>query len=255
MSDYYAKAEHNHVLCRLIDWSSVFGPDAGSPAFSSDVKLFIPEDQTLGHRDRAVVLEVLTCGPGNVSRGTLNECQVKNGDLVVANLYHKGFAFSVANTGDVCTFAWEHLMLKLLVNDRDKSIDAEPLQAFLVCRRNETRAKEILQGNSSIIRPYGDATASGDPTIDEKGRRKDAPKVAIEEVVSVGPGCVIDGVFQVPSQQPGDMVLYDTQVAPLQFRLQGVAYTLVHFRHTVLTFRDTRMAGDEHGAPPGGPVH
>lgn len=237
-----AQAEHQHVVCKVIRWEELFGSDKASPTFSPDTKLVTPDQET-GHRDRILVCQVMTKGPGNVSRGTLNECTLKSGDLVVVNNYHKGFTFNLGGDG-VSTFNWEHIMCQLKVSESEELIQLIPLQAYIICRRNEKRAEPIFMGKRAgsggkrILLPGADAMNSGEMEMDDRGRPKSQPKVACEEVVECGPGAVVDGAWQIPNCAPGDMVIYDTSVAPVQIRLQGMAFTLIHWRHVILTIRD-----------------
>lgn len=241
MGDVTAQAEHQHVVCRMVEWSILFGQDKGSPSFSPDVKLHTPQDQELGHRDRIVVLEVLTKGPGNISRGTLNPCTVKAGDMLLANHYHKGLEFNILGE-PVVTFNWEMCMAQLKVSESEQLISIAPLQAYIICKRNAERAEPIFMGQrtagSRIYLPGGDSMHSGAVEINERGQKSQQAKVACEEVVQCGPGAVVDGMWSKPRCAPGDMVIYDTSVAPVQVRIQGQAVTLIHWRHVILTIRD-----------------
>lgn len=227
MSDFNVSAEHQHVLCQMTDWNG---------AFTKDSPLFAP-DQSIGHKDRTVVLQVLTAGPGNISRGTLNPCTLSQGDLIVVNFFHKSHELLLQGNS-VLTINWEHVMAKLNINDETKTVDLLPLQAYVVCQRNEAKAQKIMMGDSLILAPGVDSQVVGGGNVDERGKPKEQIKIAVEQVVSCGPGAVIDGLFQAPSYEPGDMVMYDTSVAPVQFRLAGSAYTLVHYRHVIMSFRD-----------------
>jgi hypothetical protein len=180
--DMTAQAEHQHVICEMAEWSTLFGADAGSPTFSPDVKLHTPDDQDLGTRDRIVVLKVLTRGPGNVSRGALNECTAKPGDMLLSNHYYKGLEFNVFGNPVVC-FDWDKCMAQLKVSESEKLIDIKPLQAYIICKRNEERAEPIFMGaraSGKILLPGSDAMNSGGMQYDERGRPKLQPKVACE---------------------------------------------------------------------------
>lgn len=227
-SDFSVAMEHQHVLTRLVDWSG---------AFSSGSNLLLA-DQSLGHKDKTVVVEVLGAGPGNISRGVLNECTVQPGDLVVVNWFHK--THELLLQGDnVITFNWEHIMAKVVTDETNKTASLAPLQAFIICKRNEDKAQKIMMGADSVIlAPSLDSQVTGGSRYNEKGKPQEQMRVAIEEVVACGPGSVVDGAFQTPPQMAGDMVMYDTSVSPVQFRLQGEAYTMVHYRSVIMTFRD-----------------
>ncbi len=218
------EAHHQHVLARITDWQ----------ASSFSIKA---PDQTIGRKDKTVVLEVVTMGPGNVSRGTLNECTLVSGDLIIANLYHRSHELLVFGQS-VSTFNWENIMAKIEVDDINKTVGILPLQSFVVCRTNEKRAQRVMMGEkSAILNPNGDALLTGE-AFDERGKPRHQLKIACEEVVSVGPGSVVDGLYQVPNCQPGDMVYYDTSTTPISFTAAGQSFTLVHSRCIVLSFRD-----------------
>jgi len=223
-------AEHQHVLCRLFPWESVFG---GS--FSADTGLVAP-DQEIGRRDRCVVLEVVTAGPGNVSRGTLNPCTIKEGDIVVANLFHRSHTPTVAGH-NFSLFNWENIMAKIDIDEVNKGISMAPLQAYLICQPNEERAHRFIMGKSMIMNPGIDMQVSGGDRFDERGKPKEQTKTVVEEVVQVGPGAVVDGMWQEPPNLVGDLVMYDTSVAPVRFMVQGAVYTLIHWRHVLLSSR------------------
>lgn len=256
MNDITAQAEHQHVLCKMVEWSTLFGEDKGSPSFSPDVKLHTPQDQELGHRDRIVVLQVLTKGPGNVSRGALNPCTVAPGDMLLANHYHKGLEFNILGES-VVTYNWEMCMAQLKVSESEQLLDIAPLQAYIICKRNEERAYPIFMGQRAvaagekrIILPGGDSMHSGVAQLNERGQTVQQPKVACEEVVQVGPGAVVDGMWSEPRCQPGDMVIYDTSVAPVQVRIQGQSFTLIHWRHVIVTVREgvpAELDAEAHG--------
>lgn len=211
------------MLARVTDWQAT--------SFS-----ILAPAQTIGRRDKTVVLEVINSGPGNVSRGTLNPTTVEPGDLVIANLYHRSHELIVFGQ-NVSTFNWENIMAKLSVNEMNKTVDIVPLQCFIVCKINEKRAQRTMMGDSVIINPNGDALLTGSST-DERGRPTQQLKVACEEVVSVGPGAVVDGMWQEPKCQVGDMIYYDTSTTPVTFMAGGQSYTLVHWRSVILSFRD-----------------
>lgn len=234
-----AQAENQHVFLRMVAPMSDEARDLGLTAFTKEGGLVAPDATSI--REQGVIGEVLTKGPGNVSRGTLNACTVKAGDLVLFNLYHKTNDLLLQGDG-VVTCNWENVMAKLSVNDAEKSVDLTPLQGFIVCKTNEIAARKIMMGKSMIHAPYGDAQYSGNPETDDKGRPKFQAKVAVEEVVQAGPGAVVDGLWQEPSQSPGDFVMYDTSVSPVRFTMAGQTFTLVHMRHVLLTIR---FAADE----------
>lgn len=233
-ANFTVQAEQQHVVGRIVDMMSDEARDMGLVAFSKSSGLHTPD--TSQFRDKCVVMQVLTKGPGNVSRGTLNPCLVNPGDYVLINLYHRSHELTIQ--GDtVSAFNWENVMGRLNVNDKEKCIEMEPLQGFIVCQTDEKAAHSIMMGQSRIINPGGDAMYSGDGSTDEKGRPKLQIKVAIEKVVQVGPGAVVDGLWQEPTQSAGDHVLYDTSVSPVRFTIAGQTYTLVHMRHVIMTFR------------------
>jgi hypothetical protein len=164
--------------------------------------------------------------------------------MLLANHYHRGLTFSLGGE-EITTFNWEFCMAQLHVHEEDKVIGVTPLQAYILCKRNEKRAEPIFMGDRAkghrIILPGSDAVNAGDMQYNERGRPILQPKVACEEVLQCGPGAVVDGMWSEPTCKPGDMVIYDTSVAPVQVRIQGEAYTLVHFRHVIMTVRDHRI--------------
>jgi hypothetical protein len=223
-----AGADHQHVVTKLIEWKG---------AFTNDSPILAP-DQTIGHRDRTVVAQVVTAGPGNISRGTLNECTLRAGDLIVVNYFHKSHELLLQGE-NVVTFNWEHVMAKIVVDEVNKTTDLIPLQAYIICKTNEKRAQKIMMGKDSLLlAPSMDSQFTGGSAYNHKGKPVEQIKVAIEEVVSCGPGAVIDGCFQQPYHQAGDMVMYDTSVSPVTFRLAGEKYTMVNYRSVIMTFRD-----------------
>lgn len=220
------QAEHQHVWAKVVD---KFG---GSFMFQG-------VNQTIGRRDKTIVVEVVACGPGNVSRGTLNPCKLKPGDLALVNLYHRAHEFVVL--GDqISTFNWENIMGFIRVDEANKSIDLTPLQGFVVTRANEERAQMVMMGRlaGKILNPSGDAQLTGGSSFSADGKRVEQIKVACEEVVSVGPGAVIDGLWQEPRCKPGDMVMYDTSTTPVSFVAGGRGFTLIHWRCVLGTFRE-----------------
>lgn len=236
--------ENQHVLARIVQWDEVFGePGRGAVTFSHDVTIHAP-DATIGRKDRTVILRVVAAGPGNVSRGLRNPCTVSEGDLVVANLFHKTQDLRVLGENPVM-FNWENIMARLHINEALKQLSLEPLQAFIVTKPNPDVAQRLMMGESRILSPFGDAQLSGgiesEPTFDQFGNEKkkaEKTKTVIEECVAVGPGGVVDGLWQEPPKNlPGAMVMFDTSVAPVRFVVGGAQYTLVHLRHVLLTFR------------------
>jgi co-chaperonin GroES (HSP10) len=223
---------NQHVLCQVLDEGKAFGAD--SP--------LVNIAQTIGHKDRAIICRVLTSGPGNVSRGTLNPSKVRSGDLVVVNLYHLTHEVRVDGPFRQ-TFNWENIMARL-DECADGSHNLDPLQGYILCKRNEARAARIMMGEQGRIHlPGGDSHLTGNVVTDERGKKQEQLRVAVEEVIKVGPGQVVDGLWQEPPQVAGNMVMYDTSVAPVQIRVGGESYTLVHMRHVILTFWN---AGDQH---------
>ncbi len=243
MSDATIQGENQHVIGRLLDPMSEAAKALGLSAFSREGGLIEPDASPL--KDKTCVMEVLTCGPGNVSRGALNPCTIQHGQLVIANLFHRTHEIMVQGE-NVCTFNWENIMARINVNDAEQTIDLEPLQGFIICRVNEARARHIMMGQQArILAPGGDAQLSGGTRYDERGRPKEQIKVAVEDVVQVGPGAVIDGLWQEPTQKPGDAVMYDTSVSPVRFTIGGHTVTLVHMRHVIMTIRAVSNAKNE----------
>lgn len=228
MSELDFQAHHQHVAARLLDWNQ---------AFSRDVTLHAPQAGSVGHRDKTAVFECVSAGLGNVSRGKLNVCLLSPGDLFVANLFHRSHELYVLGE-NLCTVNWENIVARIDVKEDDKSIDLKPLQAHIVTRTNEARAQRVLMGEGRIIAPYGDAQMTGGSRYDERGRPQEQLKVAVEEVVEVGPGSVVDGLFQVPTVKPGQMVMYETSVSPVRFTAGGQSFTLIHWRHVLFSFGD-----------------
>jgi hypothetical protein len=213
---------HQHVQGRILPWTA---------ALSGDVELFVP-DSTIGRPDRAVPFRVISAGPGNVSRGLLNACTLEPGDIAVANLYHRSHDLMVLGS-QASTFNWETVMAKI---DNDRLI---PLQCYLICQPDEAEAQRMMMGTSPIQLPMGDAMWSGQGDYDHKGKKISQMKIACERVVKVGPGCVVDGMWQEPQVEPGDFVIYDTSVSPLSVRVGGKAFTMVHYRHVIVSLRNT----------------
>jgi len=248
-------AEHNAVAANIIQWESIFGSGRAAQ-FSGDVTIHTP-DATIGRRDRTVILRVKCCGPGNVSRGTLNECRIRAGDYVVANLFHQQQDLLVFGE-DIRVFPWENIMARIDVNEEAKTLSLQPLQCYLLCRPNEKLAQRIIMGESRIIAPYGDAQLSGgveaEPEYDRLGnQRKREPKnkTVIEEVVAVGPGAVVDGMWQEPRKElVGGLVLYDSSVSAISVVIGGQQYSLVHWRHVVFSMvkPESIRAAEEAGA-------
>lgn len=238
-SNFSVQAENQHVAVKVLDPHSEEARNLGLTAFSREGGLITPD--TDGFREKVVVSEVLTAGPGNVSRGTLNPCTVVPGDLVLFNLYHRTHDILMQGVS-VAMVNWENVMAKLEVNEAAKEVQLLPLQGYIVCKTNELRAQRIMMGASRIIAPYGDAQMSGNPETDEKGRPKLQAKTAVEDVVQQGPGAVVDGMWQEPSVRAGDAIMYDTSVSPVRFTISGQTFTLVHMRHVMFAFRDV---GDE----------
>lgn len=223
MTDVLQGAWHQHVLCRIADHSASFGLHG--------------INQTIGRRDKTVVVEVIAAGPGNVSRGTRNECRVKPGQLALVNLFHRTHELVVLGQ-NLSTFNWENMMATIEVDEVKKAISMTPLQGFIVTRTNEARAQYVMMGKSQIINPSGDAQLTGGSSFNEKGKRVEQLRVACEEVVHVGPGAVMDGLWQEPLCKPEDMILYDTSTTPVSFTAGGRSYTLVNWRNVLLSFRD-----------------
>jgi hypothetical protein len=235
-------AEHQNVLASLVQWDAIFRGE-GSVQFARDVTLHAP-DAGIGQRDRVVILRVVAAGPGNVSRGKLNPCTLDTDDLVIANLFHE--TQQVRIMGDnFSMFNWEQIMGKLKIDHETHSIDLQPLQAYLVCKPDEAAAQKLMMGKSRIISPHGDAQFSGgsEPEFDPRRKAPERTKTVIERCVQVGPGAVVDGMWQEPpAALQGAMVLYDTSVAPVRFVVGGQTHTLVHWRHVLLSFRDEHAA-------------
>jgi co-chaperonin GroES (HSP10) len=237
--DWLFYTEHNGVYGEVVQWDAVFGGKAIQ--FSSDVTIHAPHAE-IGRKDRTVIVRVICVGPGNVSRGQLNPCTIKSGDYVVANLFHRSHEPCILGEYH-SLFPWENIMAKLMVDEVAKSMGLDPLQAYIICKPNEAVAQRLMMGERKIIAPFGDAQFSGsaDEPMPLPGRKDRAPersKTVIEEVVSVGPGAVVDGVWQEPPQSlVGGMVMYDTSVAPVRFVALGEQYTLVHWRHVLFSFR------------------
>lgn len=236
MTDLIAFAEHNSVYGRVVKWDAVFG---SAIQFARDTGLVAP-DPEIGGRDRTVIVSVIDCGPGNVSRGKMNPCVIRGGDLVVANLFHRTHELCVDGEFE-SRFDWEHIMAKL--NVTEGVVELEPLQAYVVCRPNPAVAQKLMMGDRRILSPYGDAqlSESVDDPVPMHGRAPRTPhrnKTVIEEVVAVGPGAVVDGIWQTPPQSlVGGFIVYDTSTQPVRFMAAGAAYTLVHWRHVLRSFR------------------
>lgn len=234
-------AEHQHVVGRIIRWDEVFGEGNSLAVFGKDSVLHAP-DQEIGRADRTIILEVVVAGPGNVSRGERNVCALDTGDLVVVNYIHRSHSLTVLGES-VSSFNWEQVMAKIVVDKESKSIDLVPLQCYLVCERDEEAAQILIMGKSKIILPGADSQFSGAADTDHRGRPTTGrTKTVVERVVSVGPGAVVDGLWQEPPPLAGMHVMYDTSVAPIRFMVGGKSYTLVHWRHVILSFR--REEGD-----------
>lgn len=229
------QAENQHVFCSLFDMSSKRAEELGLGVFSRG-GLLTPGDISGGRREKTVILEVQTCGVGNITRGAINPVQVKRGDLVIANLFHRSHDLMLQGTS-ISTFSWEYIMGRIDVNEENKSVTLSPLQGYVVCKTNEKRAQKITMGDSTIIAPFGDVQMTT-PELNEQGRKISRTKVAIEEVVMQGPGAVLDGMWQEPTCRPGDMVIYDTSISPITFTFGGQTVTLVHHRHIIGTCRD-----------------
>lgn len=255
LDNWNVYAEHNNVAADIVQWESIFG-DGQSVQFSRDVTIHTP-DATIGRRDRTVILHVKCAGPGNVSRGALNPCMVRGGDYVVANLLHQQQDLMLMNE-NVRTFPWENIMAKLTIDEAAKTIGLQPLQCYLLCKPNERVAQKIIMGNSQIIAPFGDAQFSGgveaearfDQFGNQKSRSTEKNKTVIEEVVAVGPGAVVDGMWQEPRADlvAGGMVLYDSSVSAIRVTIGGQQYSLVHWRHVVFSFLPANR-GEETQAP------
>lgn len=228
------QGENQHVLARVVDWQG------------GSFEVYAP-DQTIGRRDKTIVVRVICAGPGNVSRGTLNPCRLFPGDLALVNLYHRSHEL-VLGGHNCSTFNWENIMARISVNESEKAIELSPLQGYIVCKTNEARAQYVMMGESKIINPSGDAQLSGGGSFDPRtGKRVEQIKVACEEVVQVGPGAVIDGLWQEPRCKPGEMVLYDTSVTPVKFMAGGQSLTLIHWRAVMFTFRNAKATAPSPG--------
>lgn len=227
MTDVLDGAHHQHVLARIAEHSASFGLHG--------------VNQTIGRRDKTIVIEVVAAGPGNVSRGTRNECHLKPGQLALVNLFHRSHEMVVLGQ-NLSTFNWENIMATIEIDEVKKAVNMTPLQCFIVTKTNEARAQYVMMGKSQIINPSGDAQYTGGSAFNEKGKRVEQLKIACEEVVHVGPGAVVDGLWQEPNVSPGDMVLYDTSTTPISFTAGGQSFTLIHWRSVVLSFRDGLQA-------------
>ena len=223
MRDELVGAFHQHVLTRV-------APEASGSFGLHGI------NQTIGRRDKTIIVQVVAAGPGNVSRGTRNECTLKPGQMALVNLYHRSHEICVLGV-NLSTFNWENFMATIEIDEQQKTVSMVPLQGFIVTRTNERRAQWVMMGKSQIINPSGDAQLSGGGAFNEKGKRVEQIKVACEEVVHVGPGAVMDGLWQEPLCKPGDMVLYDTSTTPVSFTAGGKSYTLINWRNVVLAFR------------------
>ncbi len=221
MKDQFQEAHHQHVLARVGDYSASFGLHG--------------INQTIGRRDKTVVVQVVAAGPGNVSRGTRNECTIKPGQMALVNLYHRTHEFTLVGE-NLSTFNWENIMATIEIDAEKKAVSMAPLQAFIVTKKNERRAQYVMMGKGLIINPNGDSQSTGGSAFNESGKRVEQIKVACEEVVSVGPGAVVDGLWQPPTVKPGAMVLYDTSTTPVSFMAGGHSFTLVHWRSVMCSF-------------------
>lgn len=148
-------------------------------------------------------------------------------------------------------------MARIEIEHELKALNLQPLQAYLVCKPNEKEAQKLIMGESKIIAPFGDAQYAGELPEQMPGRAKPEPnKTVIEEVVDVGPGAVVDGLYQQPPRELiGGMVMYDTSVSPIRFLVQGQAYTLVHWRHVLLSFRRPETLGAKTTEASGQTIH
>lgn len=238
MSSITVYAEHQHVLCELVQWDEIFGKGGGAVTFASDVTIHAP-DASIGQKDRPVILRVVVAGPGNVSRGTRNPCAIKDGDLVLANLFHRTDEVRIMGQ-NFSLFDWDKIMAKLEIDPILKTLNLVPLQCYLVCQPDEDAAAKLMMGKSKILSPHGDAQMVGELEADHRGRPQQQRKVVIERVVSTGPGAVVDGLWQEPPNLAGDMVMFDTSVSPVRFVVRGEQYTLVQWRTVMLSFRSDK---------------
>ena len=169
-------------------------------------------------RDRPFVGEVLAVGPGrrqpeSGQRSSPPPCSP--GDIVVTNL--SSISYRLPAQAGVYLVRGPVIMA---IVDRD-TCRSRPVQHYVLVRSNDERTRRVISKGPIWIPT--EALSTDDSPV----RRSTNIVAAYGEVVAVGPGRWHEGIWQQPSCEPGQLVLYDASYATLPITIRGERMTLV----------------------------
>lgn len=193
--------------------------------------------EVLAHqsRDKPFFGDVIQNGPGIEQFGMRNPMVAERGDVIVTN--DNMISYRAHERGAVYYHIRNGSIMATLNPD---SFELAPANHYILVMENE-RAALALSSRGQVWVPTMDME-----TDDESTRHNVGLKGEYGEVLAVGPGRWTEGRFDRPTQQPGDMILYDCSHSTLSLTIKGSRFTLVPCTSVVNTYRG---AGYKFGSP------
>lgn len=194
--------------------------------------------EVLAHqsRDKPFFGDVIQNGPGIEQHGVTNPMVARRGDVIVTN--DNMISYRINEVGAVYYLIRNTAIMATL---NPESFELAPANHYILVMENE-RAALALSSRGAIWVPTMDME-----TDDEATRHNVGLKGEYGEVLATGPGRWADGRLDKPTQNPGDMILYDCSHSTLSLTIKGQKFTLVPCTNVAQTYRG---AGYSLGAPP-----
>lgn len=148
------------------------------------------------------------------NHGEENEV-VAEGDFVICSLFNVGHRVLL---GGQPTYSIMTVNVAGKLNP--ETYEVQPVQHYVLARPAPDRAKRLATG-ASIIELSGPVV-----TTDDVGRGNGL-KAEWGEVISVGPGQMLDGQWEEPECLPGDMILYDASHSSVPVTIRSQPFVLV----------------------------
>lgn len=197
--------------------------------FSAGSNLMAPvvvEVQAHQSRDIPFFGDIVDQGPGFEQHGVRNPMVGSVGSVVITN--NNMLSYRVTERGDVFYLIRNSALMATLDPD---SFAVRPEQHYILVRANE-KAALALSSRGPIWVPTTDFV-----TDDEEDRFNVGLRAEYGEVVAVGAGRWHEGQLQKPTQEPGDMILYDCSHSTLAVTIRGERFVLVACTQVALTYR------------------
>lgn len=184
--------------------------------------------EVLAHqsRDKPFFGDIIAHGPGVEQHGVRNPMIGERGTVILTN--DNMISYRINEKGAVYYLIRNSAIMGTV--DPDTFV-IQPEQHYVLVKENE-KAALALSSRGPIWVPTMDME-----TDDESTRHNVGLRAEYGEVVACGPGRWQDGQFQRPTQNPGDVVLYDCSHSTLAVTIRGARFTLVACTQIAQTYR------------------